>query len=125
MKKIIIIIVTLILIKPVLPVLDYAINYDYISTKLCKNIDKPKLKCNGKCHLAKELAKASEDEKPLNSDKKQIFKFEIEVLFCESFLNYNTRTFFNFEKKDITSFYQNLYFSEITTSIFHPPTFSC
>lgn len=113
------------LIKPVLPVVDYVINYDYISTKLCENIEKPELKCNGKCHLAKELAKASESEKPLNSDKKQTFKFEIEILFCESISNYNTTTILNFETNESNSFYQNLYFSEVTTSVFHPPTFSC
>lgn len=113
------------LIKPVLPVIDYVINYDYISTKLCENIDKPVLKCNGKCHLAKELAKASNDEKPLNSDKKQNFKFEIEVLFCEVFSNLNSVYNLNFETQKVTSFYQNLYFSEVSTSIFHPPTFTC
>lgn len=111
------------LIKPVLPVFDYVINYDYISTQLCENIEKPVLKCNGKCHLAKELAKASENEKPLDSSKKHTFKFEIEVLFCESFLNYNVTNFLNFETKETSSFYQNLYFSELTTRIFHPPTF--
>jgi hypothetical protein len=47
------------LIKPVLPVIDYVINYDYISTKLCENIDKPVLKCNGKCHLGTQLSKTS------------------------------------------------------------------
>jgi hypothetical protein len=33
---------------------------------------KPTLQCNGKCHLMKELAKASaNDDKPFSSDKKQ------------------------------------------------------
>ncbi len=48
------------LVKPVLPVVEYMVNYDYISKVLCENKAKPKLKCNGKCHLMKELAKASE-----------------------------------------------------------------
>lgn len=113
------------LIKPVLPVLDYVINYEYISTQLCENIEKPQLKCNGKCHLAKELAQAYENEKPLNSDKKQNFKIEIEVLFCESISNYNATAFLNFESNEPNSFYQNLYHSEVTTSIFHPPTTKC
>jgi hypothetical protein len=51
--------------KPIFPVMDYAINYDYISKVLCINKDKPELKCNGKCHLMKELAK-TEDDKPIS-----------------------------------------------------------
>ncbi|CAM3356099.1 hypothetical protein FLLO111716_05970 [Flavobacterium longum] len=60
----------MILTKPVLPVAEYVINYDYISTKLCVNKEKPKLQCNGKCQLMKKLAAASESEKPISSDKK-------------------------------------------------------
>lgn len=60
----------MILAKPVLPVAEYVINYEYISTKLCVNKEKPKLQCNGKCQLMKKLAAASESEKPISSDKK-------------------------------------------------------
>tara|TARA_R110000823_G_scaffold86994_7_gene194215 strand:- start:250 stop:591 length:342 start_codon:yes stop_codon:yes gene_type:complete len=109
------------LIKPVFPIVDYIINYDYISTQLCENIEKPELKCNGKCHLAKELAKASEIEKPLNSDKKQNTKHEIEVLFCESITNFNSAKFLNFELNENISFYQNFYTSVVFSSLFHPP----
>jgi hypothetical protein len=59
-----------ILARPVLPVFEYVIDYGYISTQLCINKDKPELHCNGKCHLMKKLAAASENEKPLSSDKK-------------------------------------------------------
>ena len=44
--------------KPIFPVLDYIINYDYIANELCENKAKPELKCNGKCHLVNELAQA-------------------------------------------------------------------
>lgn len=113
------------LIKPVLPVVDYVINYEYISTQLCENIKKPELKCNGKCHLAKELAKASESEKPLNSDKKQILKFEIEILFCESISNFNSITFLSYDSNESDSFYQNFYTLEKFSSVFHPPNNIC
>ncbi len=58
------------LLKPVLPVVDYIVNYEYISKVLCINKAKPKLNCNGKCHLMKELAKTSESETPISSNKK-------------------------------------------------------
>ena len=71
--------------KPVIPFLEYVINYDYIVKELCENKEKPALKCNGKCHLAKQLAKSAEEEKPISSDKKQNVKQEIETMFCQEF----------------------------------------
>lgn len=62
MRKALLIIVTVILIRPVVPVLDYLIDYDYIATVLCINKDKPELACNGKCYLMKEMAKVAEDQ---------------------------------------------------------------
>lgn len=50
------------LLKPVSPYLEYAINKDFIATVLCINKDKPELKCNGKCHLTKQLKKATETD---------------------------------------------------------------
>lgn len=48
--------------KSVGPVLNYYMNQDYIAKNLCENIDKPVLKCNGKCYLAKELAKVAKEQ---------------------------------------------------------------
>ena len=44
------------------PFLTYQVNYEYISKVLCVNKDKPKLECNGKCHLKKELKKQTESD---------------------------------------------------------------
>ncbi len=40
----------------------YEFNKDYITQELCENKDKPKLKCEGKCHLAKQLTEVSPTE---------------------------------------------------------------
>jgi hypothetical protein len=69
-KNFIFIIVLSLFLKPIFPVIEYAVNYEYISKVLCVNKAKPMMHCNGKCHLMKELAKASETEKPISSDKK-------------------------------------------------------
>lgn len=50
------------LFKPLWPLAEYIANYDYIVNNLCKNRDKPALKCNGKCYLAELYAK--ENGKP-------------------------------------------------------------
>jgi len=109
--------------KPILPVIDYIVNYDYIAKELCINKDKPALKCNGKCHLMKELAKASEDEKPINSNKKNYAKQEIELLFCNEVTEINFRQIYFHTKIFIGDNYANLYFHTVCCSVFHPPTF--
>jgi hypothetical protein len=47
------------LIIPVIPVIDYLINKDYIAKNLCVNRDKPKSCCKGKCHMVKQLQKTN------------------------------------------------------------------
>ena len=44
------------LVKPVLPIVDYYVNYNYISKVLCENKNKPVMACNGKCYLQKQIA---------------------------------------------------------------------
>ncbi len=39
--------------------IEYQLNYDYITTILCKNVDRPYLECNGKCYLIDRLSEAS------------------------------------------------------------------
>ena len=46
---------------PVVPVIDYLFNKDYIAKNLCVNRDKPKSCCKGKCHMVKQLQKATEN----------------------------------------------------------------
>ena len=48
--------------KPYYPYVDYVFNKEYFATVLCQNQEKPELKCNGKCHLNRQLKKASKEE---------------------------------------------------------------
>lgn len=122
MKKAIVFIVFLLFLKPVFPVFEYAVNYNYIANELCVNKAKPEMKCNGKCHLMKELAKASDNDNPISQDKKTHHQ-EIEVLFLEKIIAFCFSPIYSFEGKNkINTDYCNLYFSENTFSIFHPPT---
>jgi 5-methylthioribose kinase len=109
--------------RPAIPFLEYIINYDYIVKELCENKEKPELKCNGKCHLMKELAKTSEEDKNSTSDKKQNVKQQIEVLFCHEIKTLSNAKSFVFINKNVNSAYQNLYALTAIQSTFHPPTF--
>ena len=108
--------------KPLFPVIEYAVNYNYISKVLCVNKDKPMLHCNGKCHLMKELAKASENEKPINSDKKNNFKQEVEVLFYQDIKSLIVEQVYFQNKITVSDYYSNLYYHTNSFSVFHPPT---
>ncbi|RNA60736.1 hypothetical protein D1631_01700 [Chryseobacterium nematophagum] len=46
--------------RPLIPMVEYGVNYKYIKEVLCVNKERPELHCNGKCYLKKELAKINE-----------------------------------------------------------------
>ncbi len=122
MRKIIFLLALFMLLKPVLPVLDYVVNYEYISTVLCENKAKPKMQCNGKCHLMKELAKTSENDAPISSDKK-IASQQFEVLFLEEIKSFKIVSIYFFETQQTNSNYSDLYFRLNSSSVFRPPIF--
>ena len=122
MKKAIIILTVFLIFKPIFPVVEYVVNYDYIAKVLCENKDKPEMKCNGKCHLMKELAKASEGEKPNSNDKKNTH-LESEVLFFETIKNIEIGFVYFPNKNTINCSYANLYSYLESHTVFHPPTF--
>ncbi|MFL9834805.1 hypothetical protein [Chryseobacterium terrae] len=56
--------------RPLIPLVEYAVNYHYISEELCVNRKNVTLNCNGKCYLAKELSKTTDtDSSPLHKTK--------------------------------------------------------
>ena len=128
LKKLIFLVVFAILLKPVFPFFEYAVNYNYIAKVLCVNKSKPVLKCNGKCHLMKQLANAAEvdtsQEKSIPSDKKNTAKQEQEPnwYLCSSTLfTHFTKTH---ENSLITLDYSNLYSLLHSSAVFHPPILS-
>lgn len=48
------------MVRPLWPVFEYIVNYDYIVNVLCENRDVPELNCDGKCYLAEQLSRESE-----------------------------------------------------------------
>ena len=51
------------MVRPVLPLIDYLINEDYIAEFLCINKGKVEMQCKGKCYLMQQLSKQNEDKK--------------------------------------------------------------
>jgi len=51
----------------------YSLNKDFITSNFCINKDKPKLHCQGKCHLIKELKDQEQKESvPVSSSKEKL-----------------------------------------------------
>ncbi|MDE5487772.1 hypothetical protein [Elizabethkingia meningoseptica] len=124
MKSVVsIFIILTIALRPVLPLLDYVVNYDYIVNKLCENRNKPFENCLGKCYLTKELVKASE-----NVPKQENSKIGNSG-FIDSFIINET---FSFKallsvagiKTKLNSFYASFYNFALHPRIFHPPLIS-
>ncbi|WP_299058966.1 hypothetical protein [uncultured Polaribacter sp.] len=119
MKTAAVIIALFLLSKPLLPILEYAAFYDYIKTELCINKDVPELKCNGKCHLAKQLAKVADTEK--GNEKNQSFSIEIPVVyFQDTNLNYAFHLLKE-ENTKIQSSLNQIYKFQYLNTVFHPP----
>lgn len=106
-------------IRPVLPLIDYAVNYEYISEKLCENKDKPQVLCNGKCYLAKELAKTSENTPKQNNLK--ISPDFTDAFVADQIFKFDFSTEYFAEKDKLNSFYSSFYHFLAGSDVFHPP----
>ena len=121
MKKIVVIIALTLFLKPIFPVIEYAVNYDYIAQVLCENKEKPMMHCNGKCHLMKELAKEAENEKPIAPNKKNGTQ-ETETLFCMFVPSFEIPKEYGILFSKINTHYTNRYAYLNIDNTFHPPT---
>ncbi|MBK0370444.1 hypothetical protein I5M07_11430 [Flavobacterium sp. SE-1-e] len=107
-------------IKPLFPVVEYVVSYDYIANVLCENKAKPQMQCNGKCHLIKELAKAS-DTPEKGNDKKQP-SFENTIIFYQEIESHFTFKVAYYTKTiKIPSDYNLSYSFLKTNAVFRPP----
>ncbi len=103
--------------RPVLPMINYAINYDYIVKNLCEKRNVEDSNCKGKCFVGKELAKI---EKQSNGSQ------NVKIAGLDVFLSYEILSFSDnlnlaFQLKNPNSGYFNFNTSEYYFRIFHPP----
>ena len=104
------------MLRPIQPYVEYVINQDYIAEFLCINKDKPKLECNGKCQLVKELEK-QQDNEPFTSLRISMENYPIgfvNILEIKKNKVLNLSVNHNFT-------YKVLYDFCLLNSEFHPP----
>ena len=119
MKQCVIILAIVLFFKPVMPVLGYLINYDYVVKELCINKNNMASHCDGKCQLKSELAKASDNHE--SSRDKKVKAVEYELLYLDALPEY-VFIKINNTLNTITDSYQDMYCLTIYNSIFHPPS---
>ena len=105
------------MLQPVVPLIEYYSNKEYIASVLCENRDKPALACNGKCYLEKRLEKSSaQDTHDHSIPKIDLSKYPISTIDYISFEfkkfeEFKTPQFFNFTR----------YPQGYSNSLFRPP----
>lgn len=108
------------LIIPVLPVIDYLINKNYIAENLCVNKDLPKSCCKGKCHMVKQLQKTNpnpgNDSK--NTNKRVHLKELNEFIVSNSCIFKFEITSENYQKHSLST-----YIDLAGSVVFVPPKF--
>jgi hypothetical protein len=106
------------MVRPLVPIMEYYANYDYIATVLCENKDKPYLECNGKCYLQKQLKEVNHDNHEHKSTIPQINFDDYPISPLDQF-SYQLKVFkeLNSEK----SYYVNYTSQDFFKSVFKPP----
>ncbi len=102
-------------------VVSFKINQEYIAKTLCVNKDKPKLSCNGKCVLAKQI-KASNDIEENQSPSK--IKETKELLYCCNAIGgmFDIPTLIATELLSQKNIFEQVFFSsDYVNDIFIPP----
>ncbi|WP_396189319.1 hypothetical protein [Flavobacterium sp.] len=102
-------------------VVEFITNNKAFTEKYCSNKTKPELKCNGKCHLNKEVKKNSDSNKPLQTEKSENRNFPVEILFYQETKLIYSFFYFLAKNKKINAFYLNRYKAIFITKLFHPP----
>jgi len=108
------------MLRPMLPVIDYFVNYDYIAEQLCENRNKPILACNGKCYVAKEIEKTLPNL-PIDNKSRiptiDFDKYPVTTLYSFKYVELS----FNILQKQNGSISQNVKVENHIEYIFRPP----
>ncbi len=122
MKSLVIIFIAFtMLLKPLWPVAEYIVNYDYIANVLCENKDKPQLNCDGKCYLAKQLAKETEDDGKNPFEQRRISVEQVQPICFEALLGLDFSLVFCFSKKEPIGYFKKLFSSPHILDLIQPP----
>lgn len=108
--------------RPLVPVVEYVLNYDQIVKEFCINREKQEMMCKGKCYLFDELAQTS-DESSSDGISSPTVKIQEIYVFSESLILEPIFSEIS-NTNSTTHYFENLKESTFSASIFHPPVFN-
>ncbi|WP_294313243.1 hypothetical protein [uncultured Chryseobacterium sp.] len=103
--------------RPVLPLIDYAVNYKYIVKNLCENRNIPQSTCKGKCYLEKELSKTGKQ----TGSAQNIKLSGIDIFLSNEILSFSNNNNSAFQNDNRVSEYVAFHTSEYIPQVYHPP----
>lgn len=103
----------------------YEVNKDYIAKQLCENRAKPKMHCNGKCYLKKQLKKVDDTEHKQNSGPESKSENTPLVVFIIPAVSQPAAGFSDPGVLQHYSNYRSIIGVNTLKDIFHPPQHSC
>lgn len=111
-----------IIFQPLIPIITYHLNYNFIVKNVCINRDKPWMHCNGKCYLHKQLEDVFEGNQkhPQNLSMRD-FKFSE---FTEQINDFSLACPVIISQKP-SAVYHNYYHFSLYSKIFRPPQQDC
>jgi hypothetical protein len=101
----------------------YKIDQNRIAQEKCENKARPKLKCNGKCYLAKQLKKLEAEQKKNDSTgKSNPYSSKAETQFFDWFEpSVITELIVIHQESKANHYYSGRILNPLKTSVFHPP----
>ena len=97
-------------------VLNYAVNQDYIIENFCVNKAEPELKCDGKCHLKKQIEEDTEHHGENPQERTETVPL---VLACNDIIELTPKTKNSINQGD-SRYNESPYFAPLA-GVFHPP----
>jgi hypothetical protein len=112
------------LLKPLWPLAEYVMNYDYIVDVLCENKDKPELQCDGKCYLAQMLAQESErnEKNPFGQQQNKIEL--VQPIYLQPLLEHDLMAQLVPNTKKSIAYIKTLFSSPHVLTLIRPPEVS-
>ena len=104
--------------RPLLPIIEYYANYDYIATVLCENKDKPFLECNGKCYLQKQIEKTNHTN---HDHKSTVPKINLDDYPVSPLDNYSFKSKLDIIINQVRIMPNTDFYNEFFNTVFKPP----
>lgn len=106
--------------RPLFHLVDYAINYEYISTELCIEKDIVESCCKGKCYLNDQLSKTVSSDEDSSSERKTP-KIEREKSPMLIFASEKLSFFEIKDERNVPIIRSDAFFDDISLNIPTPP----